>query len=157
MPDGRILVECGRDTRDREDHRAGIAWVVPRFKELRKRCRIAAVIIDPASPAGALLVEAERANIDIVTPTGREVGQAFGQFLGLVKERQLVHLGPQDPWLRKGVASAVCRDIGDGQRAWSRRHSPGDITRLWAATLAAWGAGKYARPLDLAKTVIGPT
>jgi hypothetical protein len=131
--------------------------VVPRLKELKGRQRVAAVIIDPAGPAAALLTEAERAGLTVILPTSREIGQAFGQFLGWVQQRQLVHLGLENPDLRKGIADAVCRDIGDGQRAWSRRHSPGDIATTVAATLAGWGAYKYARPLDLAKTVVGPT
>jgi hypothetical protein len=157
LPDGRILVERAVDPKGRQDHRAGIAWVVPRLKELKLRQRVAAVIIDPASPAGSLLVEAERAGLPLQLPASREIGQAFGQFLAWVAEKRLLHPGEENPDLRRAVAIAVCRDIGDGQRAWSRRHSPGDITPLCAATLAAWGAHKFARPLDLAKTVVGPT
>lgn len=155
IPGDRILVEIGIDPQDRRDHRAGIAWVVPRLKELRKRHRVAAVVIDPASPAGTLLVEMTRGSLEPVLPNGRETGQSFGQFLDWVRDRRLVHMGDLD--MRKAVAGAQSRDIGDGQRAWSRRHSPNDITPLCAATLAAWGAYKFARPRDLSKTVAGPT
>jgi hypothetical protein len=157
LPGGRVLIERATDSKDRQDHRAGIAWVVPRLKELRRRHRVAAIIIDPSSPASALITEAEQAGLLLTLPAAREVGQAFGQFLGFVQEHKLVHLGAANPDLRRAVAIAVCRDIGDGQRAWSRRHSPGDISTLCAATYAAWGAYKFARPLDLTKTVVGPT
>lgn len=157
LPDARVLIERATDGNGRQDHRAGIAWVVPRLKELRQRHRVAAIIIDPSSPAAALITEAEQAGLLLTVPAAREIGQAFGQFLGFVQERRLVHLGEANPDLRRAVAIAVCRDIGDGQRAWSRRHSPGDISTLCAATLAAWGAYKFARPLDLTKTVVGPT
>lgn len=157
LPGDLVLIERGADVKGREDHRAGIAWVVPRLKELKLKHRVAAVIIDPASPAGALLTEAERAFPDLVLPNGREVGQAFSQFISWVQERKLRHLGEENKDLRKAVAGAVCRDIGDGQRAWSRRHSPVDITTLCAGTLAAWGAYKFARRRNLSNTVVGPT
>lgn len=157
LPGGKVLIERATDAKGRQDHRAGIAWVVPRLKELRQRHRVAAIIIDPSSPAAALITEAEQAGLLLTVPAAREIGQAFGQFLGFVQERKLVHFGEDNPDLRRAVAIAVCRDIGDGQRAWSRRHSPGDISPLCAATLAAWGAYKFARPMDLTKTVVGPT
>jgi hypothetical protein len=155
LPDGRILVERPiakmPDGTMREDHRAGVSWVIPRLKDLAGKVRLAAMIIDPLSPAASLLVEAEKAGLEITTPNTRDVGQAFGQFYTLCSERKLVHMGQPD--MRAAVAGAVRREIGDGQYAWARKATTVDISPLCAATLAAWGAHKFGRGYDVLKSI----
>jgi phage terminase large subunit-like protein len=155
VPGGKILIERGvatmPDGEQREDHRAGTSWVVPRLKELASRHRIAAIVIDPLSPAAQLLVEAEKAGLDITTPTTRDVGQAFGQFYTLCADQQLIHGGQAD--MRSAVAGAQRREIGDGQYAWARKATAVDISPLCAATLAAWAANKFGRGYNVLNSV----
>jgi hypothetical protein len=155
IPDGRILVERPVKITPQgerwEDHRAGTSWVIPRMKELKSRVRVCAMVIDPLSPAAALLVEAEKAGLEITCPTMRDVGQAFGQFYTWCGEHKIVHLGQPD--ISAAVAGAVRREIGDGQYAWARKATTIDITPLCAATLAAWAANKFGRGYDLLKSI----
>lgn len=152
----KILVERGvaqTPSGPMPDHRAGLAWIVPRLKELKLAHRVAAMVIDPLSPAACLLTEAEKAGLDITTPTTRDIGQAFGFFLNGIADRKIVHMGKENPELRAAVAGAVRRDIGDGQYTWSRRLAVVDISPLCAATLAVWGAHKFGRGYDLRKSI----
>jgi hypothetical protein len=157
IPDGRILVERGvargRTGDLLEDHRAGTDWVIPRILELKSRHRIAAVVIDPMSPASILIPEAEKSGLDLTLTSTRDVAQAFGLFLEWVVQGKLVHLGHQNEDLRRAVAGAARREIGDGQFAWSRKSTTVDISPLCAATLAAWAAHKFGRGYDVLKSV----
>lgn len=157
LPDGRILVErgLGRSVTGEllEDHRAGTDWCVPRIAELKSRHRIAAIVIDPMSPASVLIPQAEKMGLDVTLPSTRDVAQAFGMFLKFVVEGKLVHLGHDNEDLRRAVAGAARREIGDGQFAWSRKSTKVDISPLCAATLAAWAADKFGRGYDVLKSV----
>jgi phage terminase large subunit-like protein len=149
----RTLVEIGQDTGGRQDHRAGTDWMVPRLKELKSRHRVAAVIVDRQSPAAVLMTALEEAGIDVITPATGEVAQAFAQFYAGTAKGSLAHLGQPD--LRKAVAGGARREIGDGLYSWTRKATTVDISPLCAATLAAWGAGKYGRPYDVLKSIGG--
>lgn len=157
MADGRILVERGiakgRTGDLLEDHRAGTDWVVPRIADLKSRHRIAAIVIDPMSPASILIPAAEKAGLDLTLTNTRDVAQAFGLFLEWVVQGKLVHLGHQNEDLRNAVAGAARREIGDGQYAWSRKSTTIDISPLCAATLAAWGAHKFGRGYNVLHSV----
>lgn len=159
IPDGRILIERGV-ARSRtgdllEDHRAGSDWVVPRIAGLKAshKARIAAIVIDPMSPASILIPEAEKAGLDLTLTSTRDVAQAFGLFLEWVVAGKLVHLGHENEDLRRAVAGAARREIGDGQYAWSRKSTTVDISPLCAATLAAWAAHKFGRGYDVLRSV----
>lgn len=157
IPDGRILVERGI-ARSRtggllEDHRAGTDWMVPRILDLKSRHRVAAVVIDPMSPASILIPEAEKAGLELTLTSTRDVAQAFGLFLEWVAQKKLVHLGHQNEDLRRAVAGAARREVGDGQYAWSRKSTTVDISPLCAATLAAWAAHKFGRGYDVLHSV----
>lgn len=159
LPDGRILVERPvqrmPDGEVREDHRAGqLDWVIPRVLDLRQRHRVAATIIDPISPASVLIPAAEKAGIDPVLTSTRDLAQAFGLFVKWVTEGKLVHLGHQNEDLRRAVAGAARREIGDGQYAWARKSTNVDISPLCAATLAAWGAHKFGRGYNVLNSVV---
>ena len=158
IPDGRILVERAKTVSRRtgeelEDHRAGTDWVVPRILDLKSRHRVAAVVIDPMSPASILIPEAEKAGLELTLTSTRDVAQAFGLFLEWVVQGKLAHLGHQNEDLRRAVAGAARREIGDGQYAWSRKSTTVDISPLCAATLAAWAAHKFGRGYDVLKSV----
>ena len=118
------------------DHRPGTGWVVDRLVELSERWSPCAIVIDPGGPAGSLIVDAEKAGLEILQPKTREVGQACGQFFDAVSEQGIVHLD-QAP-LATALAGAQQRPLGDAW-AWARRGVSVDISPLVAATLAVWG------------------
>lgn len=169
LPDGRILIERGKDALGLDDHRPGVSWVAPRLRELKEKYgrRICAMVIDPSSPASVLLTELEqdgwdrpprtpasthpKLGLEIVKPATRDVGQAFGQFYSWIGEGKILHLSQED--INFAVAGGTRREIGDGQFAWSRKATTIDISPLCAATLAAWAAGKYGRGYNLLKSI----
>lgn len=135
------------------DNRPGTGWVVQRARELTEKWHPRCWVIDPGSPAGALITElAEALRVDpdedvdegeepellapIVQMKTRDVVQAVGQFYDAVAARRIVHLG-QAP-LTTALAGARKRDLGDAW-AWARRGVGVDISPLVAATHARWG------------------
>jgi len=148
--DGRLVVEIPEG-----DHRAGVSWIVPRLLELKKAHRPCAIVIDPRSPAGGLIAEAERAGIEVTKPGPTDVAQAFAQFYTAVDDRSLVHLAQVD--LAAALAGAARRSLGDGAFAWARKDAAVDISPLVAANLAQWGYGKFGRAYNLLASVAPPT
>ena len=135
-PDGRIHVEL-------IDHRDGTDWVVPRLAELRRRHKPCATIMDPSGHAGALVEDAAKAGLDLVTPfTARDAAQAFGQFRELADAGRLAHLG--QPGIDDGLAAAVTRTLGDAL-LWDRQAATVDLGPLVGATLAVWALTKFGR------------
>lgn len=131
--DGRLHVEVA-------DHQEGTAWLVPRLAELVRRHKPSAVVIDPASQAGSLIVPLEAAGVTVTQPTTREVAQACGQFYeAAVDARSLRHRG--DAELMAALGGAVSRPLADAW-AWDRKTAAVDLSPLVACTLAAWGFGK---------------
>lgn len=164
MGQERLLAEIGRTEDGWMDHRAGTQWIVPRIKELKERHgkRIAAIVVDPISPASPLITELEKAGLEVTKPTTREVATAHIEFCNWCRDipgdethaaqpRKLAHLGQPD--LRSAVAAGVRREIGDGQYAWARKSTLVDISPLCAATMAVWAANKFGRGYDLLKSI----
>ncbi|WP_157107472.1 hypothetical protein [Nocardia grenadensis] len=124
------------------DYRPGIKWVIPRVEAIWKAARPAFVVLDPASPAGALKEELESKGIKVETLTSREFAQACGDFKTAVAPKQgdgkptLVHLD-QVP-LNTAVAGADKKPVVD-LWIWSRAESVGDVTPLRCVTLGYWG------------------
>lgn len=146
-------VEIGNDG-TWDDHRAGVEWVLPRLRELKSRQRVAALVIDPVGPGAELISACENdANLAVVlqTCTLRDVTQAHAQFLRAIEDRTICH--SDQPDMRKAVAAAVQRDVGDGQHAWARKDTEQDISPLCAATMAVWAARKFGRGYDVLKSV----
>lgn len=122
---------------------AGTGWIVPRLVDLDQAHKVSAVVLDPASPAGALIPDLERAGYVIrsdrepagklVLLSGRDVTQACESFLRDVVSGTFVHR--DEPQLNAAVAGAVRRQTGDSWK-WSRRDSTVDISTLVAATFA---------------------
>lgn len=130
--------------REEYDHKPGVAWVVPRVKEIWKNNRPKAVVIDKRAQAGMFIDELEAAGIKVISPTMQEFAQSCGEFyVGVVPRKgnqpNIVHLD-QKP-LNNAVAGADKRDLADAW-AWSRRSAAVDISPLVGATLAAWGHKK---------------
>jgi hypothetical protein len=119
------------------DSRSGTGWVVERVKELNTRHRPRAWVLDPASSAGAWLPDLQKAGIEPLLVTGREMAQACGAFFDDVVEHQAIRHVDQAS-LNAALACARKRPVGDAW-AWGRRSSDGDISPLVAATLACHG------------------
>lgn len=120
-----------------EGGREGTSWVVPRLLELYATHKPAALVLDPASPAGSWLTDLQEAGIEPVLVNARSMAQACGAFYEAVTEsKSLRHL--DDPRLNGALAGARKRPLGDAW-AWHRRDSATDISPLVAVTLAWHG------------------
>ena len=140
------------------DHRpgGGTAWVVPRIKDLCERYEVVIVLLNPASPAGALIADLKLAGLSewtaqrpgkggyrVVTP--REYAQACGEFVADVKDTgedgapdplRLRHAGQLV--LDDALREAGTRNLGEAW-AWDQKASSADITPLIAVTEALHG------------------
>lgn len=124
------------------DHMHGTAWVVPRLVEITAKHKVA-VSIAPGSEAASLVPDLTKAGVKVEMLKPADVTSACGAFVNLATDGRLAHHS-QEP-LDRAVANAQRKDVGDGAWVWGRRKSPVDITPLYAATLAAWSAGKPVR------------
>lgn len=136
------------------DHRPRTEWMADRIVQIVNRWHPCAVVIDPRAPAGSLIAELEAAGVEVVSPSGRDVGQAFGWFVDLVQNRRLRHL--DQPHLNAALAGAQAKQLGEAQ-TWDRRRTTTDISPLVATTLAAWGYNTRAHLLksyDVMQSVV---
>lgn len=120
------------------DHRPGTEWIIPRLEQLR--AAFPSMRLKIAAGAGGKTYERTIENlgvpVDIVSP--EHVAAACGFYFDHVKNETLRHR--DQPELRKALAAAAQANVGDGAFRWSRLRSDGDITCLYAETLALWGA-----------------
>lgn len=135
------------------DNRRRAGWVVDRLIELRDRHRPAAIICNPAGPAGGLLAECERKGLQVGVPdpakpgrfrsvTTRDYIQACAGAFDAVVDHRWRHL--DQPALNMAVAAAAKRPVGD---SWVfDRDGKTDISPLLAVALAAWNVGKPLQP-----------
>lgn len=115
----------------------GTSWVLPRLEELYKRWSPQALVLDPASAAGAWLPALQERGIEPVLVTGREMAQACGAlYEDVVENSAFRHL--DQPQLNAALSGARKRPVGDAW-GWHRRDSGIDISPLVAATLAWHG------------------
>ena len=122
------------------DHRPGMSWVVERLMDLKQRHQPVAILLDPTTPAGALIPELMEVGIEPIEVSSREMGQACGAFHNDVVSDQLRHVG-QDA-LTDALRWATTRKLGDAW-AWDRQKGKGDICPLVAATLATHGFRRF--------------
>lgn len=123
------------------DCRPGVGWVVPRLVDMRSRFPDLRVAIASDSAAVSLQTELERAGIGVDLVSSADLKAACGLFFDKAIAGQLRHLGQPD---LSGALTAARKHQEDGETAWrwGRRRSTGDITALYAATLALWAATK---------------
>lgn len=121
------------------DHRPGVEWVAQRLEELYRRWNPWPVVIDPASPAGSLLVDLSSLSIKTEVVGAREYAAGCGQFYDAVVGGTVSHL--DQPVLNAAVAAARKRVLGDAW-AWARRVGA-DVSPLVAVTLARYGLTKH--------------
>jgi hypothetical protein len=122
------------------DHRPGTDWIVERIAELDRRWHPWPVVVDPASPAGSLLVDLASLGVRTETLSARDYAAACAQFYDgiMSSEPGLVHL--DQPVLNLAVGSARKRVLGDAW-AWARKVGT-DVSPLVGVTLARWGLVK---------------
>ena len=113
----------------------GTGWVSDRLRLMVARWSPAAVVCDPAGPAGSLMADVRSAGVDVVEMSTRQHALACGSFYDAVLERRLFH--HDDQRLDVAVDGAQKRPLGDAW-AWSRKSTEVDISPLVAVTLA-WG------------------
>jgi phage terminase large subunit-like protein len=130
-PDGRRHVEV-------VDRQPGVEWAVSRLAELARRWQPLPVVVDPVSPAGALLIDLAAAGVPTETVSTKDYGHACGMFYDAVMGGQVRHL--EQPVLNLAVFAARKRPLGDAW-AWARK-SQIDISPLVAVTLAHFGLVK---------------
>jgi hypothetical protein len=135
-PDRRVHVEI-------VEHRPGTDWIVERVAELERRWHPWPVIVDPASPAGSLLVDLAALGVRTETLSARDYAAACEQLYDAVvvdvdSTPRIAHR--DQPALNLALASARKRVIGDAW-AWARKIG-GDISPLVAVTLARYGLVK---------------
>jgi hypothetical protein len=137
------------------DHRAGLDWVVGRVLELVDRHDVISVpprgvtvsrwadgvAIDPSSPAQSLIEPLRVGGLEPVVMTTRDVGSACAGLQDAVTEARVWHRDSRD--VDVALASAVRRDIGDGQWAFGRRRSAAstatvEIDPIVAVANARW-------------------
>ena len=98
-----------------------------------------ATVVDPRSQAATLLHPLAEAGVLVTEPATADVAVAHGEFLDLLRDRLLVHLG--QPPLRAAVQAAQQRPLA-GAQAWERRLVV-DQSPLVAATLAVWAFRRW--------------
>jgi hypothetical protein len=124
----------------------GTDWAPVRVGEIvRKNEDVACVVVDPASPAGALIPDIEAEGVEVMTVSQQQHAQACGMLYtratGKDESKALTkgfrHLG--DPILTDALKAAVKRPTRDGAWMWNRKDSGDDISPLVAVTLAGYG------------------
>ena len=98
-----------------------------------------ATVVDPRSQAGTLLRPLAEAGVFVTEPATADVAIAHGNFLDLVNDGRLAHLG--QPPLTSAVQAAQQRPLA-GAQAWERRITV-DQSPLVAATLATWAFQRW--------------
>jgi hypothetical protein len=109
------------------------SWV----DELNDRHRIDPWTIDPASPAGSLLLQLP--GLNVLQPSARDVSAACGTFLDLVRDGEVK--AARNRALRDSVRGAQARRLAGGI-AWDRK-APVPAGPMLAASLALWGVANY--------------
>lgn len=112
------------------EHRRGTAWIADRLAELIEAHKPASVGLVAGSPAAALLPDLPDTVVEL---RAADTVAACATFARAVTDGQVAHL--DDPILNDAVTAARRKFAGDGWR-WSRVASDGDISALYAATVA---------------------
>lgn len=123
-PHGRVQIETPKIS-------SGTEWVTPYLVEKCRRWD-APVALDAGGPAASLIPALEEAGLTVIALPRSEVVQACGHMVDAVKAGLIAHLG--DAALETAVTAARLR-AGEAY-VFTRRG--GDISPLYAVTLAAW-------------------
>lgn len=129
------------------EHRLGTGWMVDRIVQMDERGLFECWVCDATGPASSLIQPLRDAGLRVETVNATEHGQAYGRFLDMVADGQLVHLGSEE--MRDAIRGAKPRPIGDGSYAWGRKHSTVNISPLVAMTLALGAASGIGAGLQV--------
>jgi len=147
-PDGRLHVEI-------VDRRNGTSWVPSFLRELQQAWGTNAtpVVLDAAGAAGSLIPDLERERVRFIAIGPRDAARACAQVFDDILERRLVHRGQEE--LDRAVADATTKTVGESLWRWKAATSLGDVSPLYAVTLAraGWSARgeRKARSLERQK------
>lgn len=133
---GAAWLVAGKPHLEMVDQRAGVDWAVPRLAELAAEYGANAVVLDGGTEAAQLEPALDAAGLQVERVAGPGRAAACGAFYDLASSAALTHNG--DPILALALASARWKDA-EGTRAFGRRKSAGDISALYAVTLALHG------------------
>jgi hypothetical protein len=133
------------------DSRAGVDWIVPRLAAMLARWPGLTVTVAAWSAAESLKGPLDQAGVRLQRVAGQDVYSACATLFDAVQSKQVRHLG--QPHLDAAARDARrLSKTGENGWKWGRLKSAGDITPLYAATLALWSlngaAGRSMRPAD---------
>ncbi len=118
------------------EHRRYTGWMVGRLAELVAKHNPAAVVVYPSGPAGALVADCEKEQVELTKAGGADVARACGAAFDEIVGRRWRHIG--QPVLTLAVNGSAKRSTGD---TWVfDRRGAADISAFSAVILAAWGA-----------------
>lgn len=120
------------------EHRPGMSWALGRALELDAEIANVGWVVDPDSPAGALITPMEKAGLVVHPISGREKAQACTSILNAAADGSGRHCGELDPALTQAWRDARTSDSGDGIK-FVRKKSSGDISTLMVVTLSDHG------------------
>lgn len=115
----------------------GVEWVVERLAALARKYAAQTVVVDVATEAKSLVEPLRLAGLLVEEVNGPTRPVACAGLFDAATSGVLSHDG--SPELASAVALARWKDVGEGARVFSRRRSSGDITALYAVTLAHYG------------------
>lgn len=143
--DDRVHVEITSNQRE-FDYRQGTTWVRFRMRDMLARSGSLTVHIAQGSAAESMAPDLEADGVQIVRVPNSEVIAACGRFDDLARAGRLAHLGQDE--LTTAVTSARKKELGERAFTWIRAGSMGDISPMYAATVAVWkAAGSAYDPL----------
>ena len=130
------------------ERRGEVAWIVAELKRIQDATDCV-ILLDEKGPTADLIKDLEDADVAFETVNLNEYAEACSRFFDKVRRGDLIH--PDATGLAKdevdeldeAVSGAEWRTAGD-RNVWGRRKSAKDVSMLEAATLAAYGAEKFA-------------
>lgn len=121
------------------DARPGVGWLADEAAAVATSQGLP-IWLDRIGPASDIADALESRGIEVIAPRSRDVSNAVGGFVARMR-RGSIRLR-SDAGLAAELRGAKTRDMGDAGIMWSRKKSVVPISRLEAATLAAYAVGK---------------
>lgn len=117
-------------------HGAGVGWLVPKIVDLTSNPDrpVSHVVVDPNSPAGALIPDLEAAGVIVTSIKYGDFVRSTGDMYDAIVEAEVVHRDRPD--LNTAVASACRRIVGN---SWLIDRRSGSPELLNAAIIARYG------------------